>query len=86
VIRVCASCRRVLVTGSANEAYWANASWDRWARNGGVLEEFSPRGEIDIVYLDTLYYLCHDGPLAIEALHVIDTFGQAYREGGGCGR
>jgi DNA end-binding protein Ku len=36
------------------------------------LEKFSPRGEIDPVYLDTPYYLYPDGPLAIEALRVID--------------
>jgi DNA end-binding protein Ku len=36
------------------------------------LEKFVPRGAIDPVYFDTPYYLYPDGPLAIEALRVID--------------
>ena len=35
------------------------------------LETFVPRGDIDPVYVDTLYYLYPDGPIAVEALRVI---------------
>jgi DNA end-binding protein Ku len=36
------------------------------------LEKFVPAGEIDPVYLDTPYYVYPDGPIAVEALRVID--------------
>jgi len=35
------------------------------------LETFVPRGDIDPVYFDTLYYLYPDRPIAVEALRVI---------------
>jgi DNA end-binding protein Ku len=36
------------------------------------LESFVPRGDIDAVYFDSAYYLYPDGPIAVEALRVID--------------
>jgi hypothetical protein len=37
------------------------------------LEKFIPRGELDPVYFDRLYYLYPDGPIAVETLRVIGT-------------
>jgi non-homologous end joining protein Ku len=46
------------------------------------LERFTPRGDIDPVYLDSPYYLYPDGPIAVEALRVI---GAAMTEAGVAG-
>jgi len=36
------------------------------------LERFVRRGDINPVYFDTRYYLYPDGPIAVEALRVIE--------------
>src|SRR5882672_5545232 len=49
------------------------------------LDKFVPSGDIDPVYFDSPYYVCPDGPIAVEALRVI---GAAMAEAGlvGLGR
>jgi DNA end-binding protein Ku len=44
-----------------------------WGMSAKVvdLETFVPRGDIDAVYFDSPYYLYPDGPIAVEALRVM---------------